>query len=49
MYKYVKKFWNETEAKDYTSLRFNRLIQWRREPSVIRLRRPTRLDRAREL
>lgn len=49
MYKYVKKFWNETQAEEYKSLRFYRLIQWRHEPSTIRLERPTRLDRARAL
>ncbi|MFW9914901.1 MAG: 50S ribosomal protein L15e [Candidatus Thorarchaeota archaeon] len=49
MYKYVRKFWNETDAEEYRSLRFHRMIQWRREPSITRLERPTRLDRARNL
>ena len=30
-------------------MRFNRLIRWRRELSAVRIDRPTRLDRAREL
>jgi large subunit ribosomal protein L15e len=41
--KYVRNFW-ENDA--YNSLVKERLISWRKEPVIIRIERPTRLDRA---
>ncbi len=49
MYHYIKEFWNEKSSEEYRSLRFQRLIEWRRESTVTRIPRPTRLDRARSL
>ncbi|NHJ00509.1 MAG: 50S ribosomal protein L15e [Candidatus Heimdallarchaeota archaeon] len=47
-YKYVSKFWKERKD-DFKQLRIDRLIQWRREPTVLRIENPTRIDRARAL
>ncbi len=47
LYKYLRELWkkpkkNVEKYKEY-------LISWRREPSILRLEHPTRLDRARSL
>ncbi|MFX0050862.1 MAG: 50S ribosomal protein L15e [Candidatus Hodarchaeota archaeon] len=47
-YKYVSKFWKERNP-EFRKLRISRLIEWRREPSIIRIKNPTRIDRARAL
>ncbi len=47
-YKYVSKFWKE-QKEDFKQLRIARLIEWRREPSLVRIDHPTRVDRARAL
>jgi large subunit ribosomal protein L15e len=47
-YKYVSKFWKKRDRK-FRKLRLSRLIEWRREPSIIRIDNPTRIDRARAL
>ncbi|MFH1229318.1 MAG: 50S ribosomal protein L15e [Candidatus Aenigmatarchaeota archaeon] len=41
--KYIRKFWNSPE---YDKLQKERMISWRRQPTVLRIERPTRLDRA---
>ncbi|MFW9855804.1 MAG: 50S ribosomal protein L15e [Candidatus Thorarchaeota archaeon] len=47
-YKFISAFWNE-RSSEFKQLRIARLIEWRRQPSVIRIDFPTRLDRARKL
>ncbi len=47
MYHYIEQTWQSDEWKR-TVLR-QRLIQWRREPAVVRIEKPTRLNRAREI
>ena len=47
-YKYMSKFWKERN-QDFKQLRISRLVRWRREPAVIRIENPTRIDRARSL
>ena len=47
-YKYISKFWKERN-QEFKQLRISRLIQWRREPVVVRIKSPTRVDRARAL
>ncbi len=47
-YKYMSNFWKERNY-DFKQLRISRLIRWRREPAVIRIKNPTRIDRARSL
>src|SRR3989344_8379016 len=44
--KYVKQAWNKKPAPE---LKRERLIAWRREPTTIRIDRPTRPDRAHSL
>ncbi|MBW2967771.1 50S ribosomal protein L15e [Candidatus Woesearchaeota archaeon] len=46
--KYVRKAWKQPQ-KNMPELWRERLLKWRREPSTVRLERPTRIDRARSL
>ncbi len=48
MYSYIGDAWKKPE-KEYASLNWHRLIEWRRENTVKRIEHPTRLDRARAL
>ena len=48
-YGYISDTWKRPAASYMRELRLKRLVVWRREPAVIRLERPTRLDRARSL
>lgn len=48
MYKYVSKIWTKPK-ENLGELWREHLMQWRREGTVIRLDRPTRLDRARAI
>lgn len=48
-YGYISDTWKRPAAAYMRELRLKRLVVWRREPAVIRLERPTRLDRARSL
>ena len=47
-YQYIDKFW-QSSSPEFRTLRIQRLIKWRREPSIIRIPRPTKLGRARRL
>ena len=48
IYKYIKQLWKNPK-KNNPELWKKRLIQWRREPVTIRIDKPTRIDKAREL
>lgn len=48
-YSYINEFWKNQQSDEFKALRWSRLIEWRREPTVYRIERPTRLDRARSL
>jgi len=48
LYKYVREVWKRPK-ENLGDLWQERLIKWRREPSTIRIKRPTRIDRARSL
>ncbi len=48
MYKYIRDLWKKPKA-NMPELMKDRLIQWRKQPSSVRVERPTRLDRARSL
>ena len=48
MYKYVRKLWQKPKESMPEVWR-ERLLKWRREPSTVRLEKPTRIDRARSL
>ncbi|WOF16409.1 50S ribosomal protein L15e [Methanoplanus sp. FWC-SCC4] len=49
MYSYVRDAWKRPDASEVKSLLWNRMQEWRREGSVVRIERPTRIDRARNL
>jgi len=48
-YKYISRAWRKPEASFVKELMWRRAIDWRRQPSVVRVEKPTRLDRARKL
>ncbi|MHA1911693.1 MAG: 50S ribosomal protein L15e [Candidatus Kariarchaeaceae archaeon] len=48
-YHYIGEFWKKRKSPEFRKLRRDRLIAWRREQVVTRIKRPTRLDRARQL
>jgi len=48
MYKYVRNLWKKPKEAMPELMR-QRLILWRKQPSTIRIERPTRIDRARNL
>lgn len=48
-YKYVAEAWSKPEASFVNELMKQRVIEWRRQPAVVRVERPLRLDRARKL
>tara|TARA_Y100000310_G_scaffold238725_1_gene242251 strand:+ start:329 stop:907 length:579 start_codon:yes stop_codon:yes gene_type:complete len=48
MYKYVRDLWKQPK-KNLGPIWKERLIKWRREASTVRVKRPTRIDRARSL
>jgi len=49
MYSYVRDAWKRPDRSEVKSLLWHRLQVWRREGSVVRIKRPTRIDRARTL
>ena len=49
LYKRIKELWNAPPNKEMKEIWFSRLIEWRKEVAVVRIQRPTRLDRARAL
>ena len=48
-YKYMTQAWNKPEGSFVKDLMKQRLIEWRQQLAIIRVERPTRLDRARKL
>jgi len=48
LYKYLSKLWQD-QKEDVKQIEHDRLIKWRREPSIVVLDKPTRLDKARRL
>ena len=49
MYKYVRLFWRNRNSDEFKELMKSRLIKWRKESTITRVQRPTRIDRARAL
>uniref|UniRef100_A0A7C2BL63 Large ribosomal subunit protein eL15 n=1 Tax=Thermosphaera aggregans TaxID=54254 RepID=A0A7C2BL63_9CREN len=49
VYHYIAELWKKPYEGEMKELMRQRLIEWRRQPSVVRVESPTRLDRAREL
>ena len=48
-YKYMAKAWKKPETSFVEELMWQRAIEWRKQPTIHRIERPTRLDRARKL
>lgn len=48
-YEYIAKTWRKPSSSPLKDLMWQRAIEWRKQPTVIRIERPTRLDRARKL
>ena len=48
-YKYIAKAWKKPEESFVKELMRQRAIEWRKQPTIVRIERPTRLDRARNL
>jgi|TARA_Y100000310_G_scaffold345855_1_gene471500 large subunit ribosomal protein L15e len=48
MYKYIRESWKKPR-EGLGELWQQRIIKWRKEPTTIRIERPTRIDRARSL
>lgn len=49
LYAYIRNAWKTPGETYVDDLRWERLQEWRREPTVVRTEHPTRLDRARAL
>jgi large subunit ribosomal protein L15e len=48
-YKYIAEAWSKPEKSFVDVLMRQRLIEWRKQPAITRIEKPTRLDRARKL
>jgi large subunit ribosomal protein L15e len=48
-YKYIAEAWAKPEKSYVSELARERLVEWRRQPVINRIEKPTRLDRARKL
>jgi len=48
-YEYISKAWKKPSASYVKDLMWQRTIEWRKHPTVVKIERPTRLDRARKL
>jgi large subunit ribosomal protein L15e len=48
-YKYIAQEWAKPEESFVEELMRQRLVQWRKQPSTLRIENPTRLDKARKL
>ncbi len=49
MYKYVREAWKTPKDTYVKELLWSRMQDWRDEPAVVRIEKPTRIDRARNL
>lgn len=49
MYKHMQLAWRQPSKSYVKELMRNRVIKWRRQPTILRIDKPTRLDRARRL
>ncbi|MBW2990981.1 50S ribosomal protein L15e [Candidatus Woesearchaeota archaeon] len=48
MYKHIRELWKKPK-KNLGEVQRNRLILWRKQPVTVRIKKPTRIDRARSL
>ncbi|RJS89202.1 50S ribosomal protein L15e [Candidatus Bathyarchaeota archaeon] len=48
-YKYLAEAWKRPDASYIKELMQKRVIEWRKQPAIVRIDKPTRIDRARRL
>ena len=48
-YKYLANAWKVPDASYVEEIMRQRVIEWRKQPTIVRIEKPTRLDRARKL
>jgi len=48
-YKYFTKAWKKPDSSFIKDVMWQRAIEWRKQPAIVNIERPTRLDRARKL
>ena len=48
-YKYIQEFWASKGSEEFQQLMRQRIMEWRNEPAIVRIERPTNLFRARTL
>lgn len=48
-YKYIAEAWSKPEKSFVDEIMQQRLVEWRKQPAIVRVEKPTRLDRARKL
>lgn len=48
-YKHIAAAWKRPKASYVKELMWHRAIEWRKQPTILRIEKPTRLDRARKL
>jgi len=48
-YKYIEAAWKKPDISFVKDLMWERAMQWRRQPAIVRVEKPTRLGRARKL
>ncbi|MCS7114204.1 MAG: 50S ribosomal protein L15e [Nitrososphaerota archaeon] len=48
-YKYIAEAWKKPDESYVEELMRQRLVEWRKQPAIFRVEKPTRLDRARKL
>lgn len=48
-YKYIREFWANKSAEIFQKIMKERITEWRRQPAIVRIDRPTNLWRARSL
>lgn len=48
LYQYIRELWKQPR-KNLGGLWYSRLIEWRKEPATVRIKKPTRIDKARAL
>ena len=48
-YKYMAQAWRKPDSSYVKEIMQKRLIEWRKQPAIIRIEKPTRIDRARRL
>lgn len=49
MYRHMQQAWKKPKASYVQGLMRERVIRWRRQPVIVRIDKPTRIDRARRL